>query len=540
MVQFSGTVQSDFLKLVGIDSDKKSDYVDYSSHTFDSLRSSLIEYVKALYPLDYNNFVESDLGMMLIELVAYMGAVTSFKSDLLANESFIRTARNRNNVKKLLELIGVRMKGPISAAANAKLTLASTPWSLSTDYMSIPLTSRAKQITSPEDGAPLTFTLYKVLTNGQVDLENSQGTISLYETEAADYDATVTGTSNTFTNLVLLEGTFVKESGVFTSPEAIKTIELSQFPVIEGSVQIYVEGQGATSGSYAQVDNIFIASGSDSKVFQIISNDEFKSVVVFGDGNIGISPTTGDSYTVFYRVGGGSRGNISKEVINVPLSLTKEPGSVSVNSTLENISQGTGGSDAETIEHAKKYAPLTFRRQDRLVTLYDFKTFANSYITQYGSVGKATAITRRAYGSANIIDIYVLEKASNTQFRKATPTFKKLLLDAMNEKKMLTDEIVIVDGLIRTVDLVITIRIDKRFIGNEELVKLKARDKILAFMNSDNNDFGKALISSDLVRKVFEIPEVRFATVDNLDEVTRVDFNEVLQLNNLTINCVAI
>ncbi len=540
MVQFSGTVQSDFLKLVGIAENRKADLVNYSAHTFEDLRLSLVEYIKAVYPLDYDNFVESDLGMMLIELVAYMGSIASLKADLLANESFIRTARNRNNVKKLLELIGVRLKGPISAASNAKLTLASAPWSLTTDYLSIPLASRAKQITSPEDGAPLTFTLYKVTTDGQVDLQNSQGTISLSETEAADYDATVTGAATTFTNLVLLEGAFVRESGVFTSPESVKTIELSQYPVIEGSVQVYITGESATSGAYTQVDDIFFASGSESRVFQIISNDDFKGVVVFGDGNIGISPNTGDTFSVFYRIGGGSRGNILKEIINVPLSLTKEPGTVSVNSTLENVSQGTGGADAETVEHAKRYAPLTFRRQDRLVTLDDFKTFANTYITQYGSVGKATAITRRAYGSANIIDIYVLEKASNTQFRKATPTFKKLLLDAMNLKKMLTDELVIVDGLIRTLDIVITLRIDKRFIGNEELVKLKARDKVLEFFNADNNDFGKALISIELIRKVFEVTEVRYATVDNLDEVTRVDFNEILQLNNLTINCVAI
>jgi len=536
---FSGTVNSDFLKLVSVPEEKRSDLINYTANDFYSLKNALIEYVKSVYPLDYNNFAESDLGIMLLELVAYMGAVTSLKSDLLANEVLIRTSRNRNNIKKLLELIGVRMKGPISAAANAKIILDTTPWSVSSDYVEIAFSNRVKQITSPEDGGALTYTLYKVATNGLVDLANSDGSILLYLTEATDF-ISLSGSARVFDNLVLLEGAFVKEQGTFTSPDSIKNITLSRSPVVEQSVQVFVNGGTGTSGVYSQVENVFFASGSNSKVFQLISNDDFAATVVFGDDTLGLSPSVGDTYTIFYRVGGGTRGNIQKEILNTPATLTKMPGSVSVNGTLENTSQGTGGADAETVEHAKRYAPLTFRRQDRIVTIEDFRTFANSFISQYGSTGKATASVRRAYGSANIIDVYVLEKASTSQLRKATPTFKKQLLDAIAEKKMLTDEIVVVDGLIRTVDLVITLRIEKKYQGNEELIKLKARDKILAYFNVDNNDFGKSLIANNLIRTLFDVSEIRFATVDNYNQIITIDFNEIIQLNNLTLNCILI
>lgn len=539
MVVFSGTVNSDFLKLVNVSQEHRADLINYTANDFYSLKTSLIDYIKAVYPLDYNNFAESDLGVMLIELISYMGAVSSFKADLLANENFIRTSRNKNNIKKLLELIGVRMKGPISSAANAKITLNSAPWATVNDYVEIAFADRVKQITSPEDGGALTFTLYKVGTNGLVDLANSNGNILLYVTEAVNY-STLGLTSTVFENLVLLEGSFVKEQGTFTSPDSIKSITLSKSPVVEQSIQVFVNGNSNTSGVYTQVENVFFASGSDSKVFQVITNDDFEASIVFGDDTLGISPAVGNTYTILYRTGGGTRGNIQNEVLNTPISLTKMSGSVSVVGTLENISQGTGGSDAETVEHAKRYAPLTFRRQDRIVTIEDFKTFANTFISQYGSVGKATAAVRRAYGSANIIDIYILEKASDSQLRKATPTFKKQLLDAINVKKMLTDEIVIVDGLIRTVDLVITLRIDKKYQGGEELIKLKAKDKILNYFNVDNNDFGKALIANNLIRTLFDINEIRFATVDNFDQYITIDFNEILQLNNLTLNCVLI
>ena len=229
-------------------------------------------------------------------------------------------------------------------------------------------------------------------------------------------------------------------------------------------------------------------------------------------------------------MGGGTRGNIAKESISNTINTSNG------NATLTNPSVGTGGSNAETVEHAKKYAPLTFRRQDRLVTLEDYSVFANTFISTFGTVGKATAATRKAYASANIIDIYVLEKASDLQLQRATTNFKTQLLDSINKKKMATDDIVIVDGLIRTLDLITTIRIDKEEKKNQEQIINKVRGEVLAFMDVDNMDFGKTLVIADLNRAIFEVPEVRFSTIDNVSENIHVDFNEIIQLNNLTIN----
>jgi len=54
-------------------------------------------------------------------MMAAVGHIQSNKSDYLANENYIGTARSRDSVKRLLEVIGVRLKGPISAAANADI-----------------------------------------------------------------------------------------------------------------------------------------------------------------------------------------------------------------------------------------------------------------------------------------------------------------------------------------------------------------------------------------------------------------------------------
>lgn len=536
---FDGSVTSDFMKLVRYPEEKKETLIDFAGTDFNTYRLNLIDYIRAVYPLDYNNFVESDLGMMLVDLVAYVGATTSMKADFLANENFLRTAKNRNNIKKLLELIGIRMKGPIASAANASITFENSPYVAVNDILEIPFSARTAQITSPDDGAPLVYTLYKY-TNGVVDLLNPNSSIVLTEVEGVGGDETNPGTVVKHDNLVLLEGSLVRKTGTFGPETGIKTITLDSSPVIEGSVEVYVAGNTITSGVYTQVDNIYFASGSSAKIFQLVSDDDFRGTVVFGDGLTGQSPAPGDSYIVNYRVGGGERGNIASEVINFPITVNNTSQGTTANGVLENSSQATGGSDSETVEHAKKYGPLNFRRQDRVVTLYDFESFANSFISSYGSVGKAMAAVRRAYSSANIIDLYVLEKASDTQLRKATPTFKKQLLDAIEPKKMLTDEIIVVDGLIRTIDLVITARVDREIKENEELIKLDIRDTILNYFNVDNRYFGQEFNPQEVARVAFQIPEVRFATVDNFPTTVKADFNEIIQLNNLTINIVRV
>lgn len=525
-MNFSGTIASDFMKLADIPVVKRPSLINFAATDFLTLRNSLIDYAKAVYPRDYKYFVESDLGMMFLELVAYMGSVMSMKADMLANENFLATATQRPSVKKLLQLIGIRMKGPLSAAADAKIT--SPTATADGRPLIIAAQNRTIETISPEDGGVLTYTLYKVV-NGLVDIVNKTGSVLLYHTDAVDTDLTI------FENLVLQEGTLVQDAGSFAATEGVKTIKLTQGPVVEGSVQVFTDGPDSTkNGAFVEVPNVFFASGSSDKIFEVIYDDNYKATVIFGDGSVGVSPDDTSDYTVFYRVGGGTRGNIGKDTINN--TITGTINTIATTTSITNTSKGTGGANAETLDHAKRFAPLNFRRQDRLVTLEDYSVFANTFISTFGTVGKATAATRKAYSSANVVDIYVLEKASDLQLQRATTNFKTQLLDAINKKKMATDDVVIVDGLIRTLDLVTTIRIDREEEENQEQIKARVRDKILTYMNVDNREFGEDFNVSEMNRQIFEVDEVRYSTIDNVEKDITIDFNEIVQLNNLTIN----
>tara|TARA_R110000787_G_scaffold285804_1_gene402379 strand:- start:212 stop:1822 length:1611 start_codon:yes stop_codon:yes gene_type:complete len=534
---FSGTAQTDFMKLASIPDRKKQEYIDYAGNDFYSIREDLINYVKAVYPLDYQNYSESDLGMMLIEVVAYMGSVLSLKGDMLANENYLRTVKTRNNLQKLLELVGVDMRGPLAAGANARLTFETVP-----TPANFPLiygaASRVFAITAKEDGAPVNYTMYKVVNNAIEAIQNPQGSIQLEGSEADNE------LSSVYTNVALLEGSLSVQKGTFDTLEGNKRVSLTDAPIIDGSVQVWVNTSNSddpANGAYAQVDRLYSASGASDKIFQVINDDNYAGTVLFGDNALGISPPAGSEFTVMYRVGGGSRGNIGAGVINVQTTAqdsAASPGNWIA--TTENNSPATGGQSAETTEHAKKYAPYTFKRQDRVVTLEDFIAIGNTFRSMQGTVGKTTAAVRDAYSSGNVIDLYTLEKLDDLRLQKASSTFKKELLEEIEPKKMLTDEVVVVDGLIRTLDIVVTIRIDRELGTFENQIEQEVANVILQHFNIDNADFGQPFISTELNREIFRLPSVRYSTIDNLPEITDVEFNEIIQLNNFTINTVRI
>ena len=532
MVAFSGTVQSDFLKNIPSELDNKQKLIDFSASDFESIRANLIKYVKANFPLDYNNFEGSDFGVLLIELMAAVGHIQSNKSDYLANENFLGTARSRDSVKRLLELVGVRMKGPISAAANAKFTFTPIAPVASPTSVIVRAANRVVSVTSPEDGGSLSYTLYKVNSNGTVDLTTP--------TADLEFDVTVAspGAVTTVEDAVLLEGSLVQETGTFASPDAVKNIQLTESPYVEKSAQVFVEGNAATAGVYKEEENVYFASGNTDKIFEIATDEQFKASILFGDDTIGLSPSLGDNYTVTYRVGGGTRGNIGNGVLNA--QITVEPAdalrSNQVQATVENTSVATGGRDAESVAQAKRYAPSFFRSQDRLVTLEDYKSHANTFASNYGSTGKATASVRRAFSSANIIDLFVLERASDRTLRRATQEYKRQLLESIESKRMLTDEVVVVDGLVRTLDLFVTITLDEELRRNETTIVNRARASLENYMNIDNTDFAEPFVPQDVIKNLLEdVTDVRFATIDNVESRISVGFNEIIQLNNLTI-----
>lgn len=511
---FDGSIESDFLKLGEIPDDRKSNLIDYNLKGFDDYRVALQNYLKAVYPLDYNNFASSDLGQMMVEMFAYMGSVLTLRADMTANEMYVDTVKDENNLKRLLQLIGVSMKGPTASRANASLTLPANV-SLGAHNVLISESQRRINIVNQRSGTPLTYTICQQQTNGSLDLFTQDLTVL-----NGDF------TSNVNTSLLLLEGSLQVKSGQFNPADTRQTITIQDGPIIEGSI-----GVSSSEGIYYnEISNLFVASGGGDPVFSKQYTDGFGAVLEFGDGVRGRLPNPGATYIVTYRQGGGVNGDIVRGNVNQNVTVTVN--GITVNATITNTTKGTGGQAAETVEHAKRYAPYFFRTQYRAVTGEDYNALANSFVGNTGVTAKAMASLRKNGAAANVIDLFILSKASDNQLERASIAFKKEMLDYFKSYKMLTDEVVISDGVIRTLDIVATLFIDKSNRANADSIKAKAANKLVEYFNVDNMAFGQKLSIASVTNFMLEVPEIRFFNIDNLPADIFLNFNEIAQLNN--------
>jgi len=99
---------------------------DFKSYDFETLRRTMVAYLKENYPDDFNDFVESSEYVALIDLIAYISQALSFRVDLNARENFLETAERRNSVLRLARLINYNATRNKSATGLLKIDSIST------------------------------------------------------------------------------------------------------------------------------------------------------------------------------------------------------------------------------------------------------------------------------------------------------------------------------------------------------------------------------------------------------------------------------
>ena len=90
--------------------------IDYMAKDYASFRQALQDLIPTLVP-GWKERHEADLGMTLVELLAYLGDGLSYYQDAVANEAYLETARQRISVRRHARLIDYRMHDGASARA---------------------------------------------------------------------------------------------------------------------------------------------------------------------------------------------------------------------------------------------------------------------------------------------------------------------------------------------------------------------------------------------------------------------------------------
>lgn len=491
--------------------------ISYTSFDFFSIKERVIEYVKKYFPNDYNDFVESDLGIMLIELWAYMADLISFKLDLYSNEVFIDTVSQRKNAHRIAQLVGYPARPPRPSTTRISATLGG-PYDfnvkINRGYF-ISLTSR--------DGQPLNFELYPA---------DEEWNPLLGE------DIIIPAGSTTNLSVIGMEGTSASTS--FTSDGSrFQYFQVGNDSVLEGSITVLVNNQRWTEVEFfTDVDN--------GPYYKIEYDENYRASILFADDSKGKIPPNGAGIAVNYRYGGGERGNIDIGYLNQIVNVTSDlvPGPVPV--TITNYTKGENGEKAEDINELKTKLPLWVKSQNRAVSGEDYSFLAESFSTLYhGRIGKAKAVLRNSGCSGNIIDIYVLQFDSGSSLITANNTLKRELATFFGSKKMLTDFICIKDASQVFQNININLTVNKFYSEFKKDIHDKTLETVNNFFGLERWFIGQPLKKHDLIQYLNQIPNIVSTSVEltynsqNLvtdpDSVV-VDFWKIIRPGNINIS----
>ena len=100
--------------------------VNFAAWDFQTIKESLVDYLKLYYPEDFNDFIESSELISILELFAYVGELLAYRLDLNAHENFISTAQRKESVLRLAKLLSYNPDRNIPARGLVKITSIST------------------------------------------------------------------------------------------------------------------------------------------------------------------------------------------------------------------------------------------------------------------------------------------------------------------------------------------------------------------------------------------------------------------------------
>jgi len=448
---------------------------------FETAKQEMISYIGTNYPQVWNDFYDSSIGNVFLDLMAYLHDIVNNYIDRSQRESYPLTAQETPNLVDWVKFLGVEVPGTKSAGLIMTVTTEAVG-DLSEVNAGIDLAS--------ETGYIKTLTIYP-----SMDLQNGV-TFTLtgpngltYNYFPQDNDNTITLTSITAPTEIyipLIEGELINET--FTSTGELFESYTTQQGNVAGTGFIVFDSAGAVLNmvsSYRSFDMSLEADG----VYTFL--EDGKVQFMFGGNNYGTQLTKGDVISITYLVSNGDKGNelnvnafIGETIEIEAIQSTDATPSIEVaSSSVEwNVKANDSASGGAYVTITPELMPALvglFQSNNRLITDKDYEYFLKTFEgTQGGKVkSKAFLNIDTNYHNANIIFIPSLIYTANNIYSEfdvyydtaedilVYPPIIQEMVDEIDERKMITDRVEIVSGIVQpievSIDLVTSVGISK-------------------------------------------------------------------------------
>ena len=463
----------------------------FTNLDFDQIKTQIKDYLRANSSFTDFDFEGSNFSV-LIDTLAYNTYITAFNSNMTVNESFLDSATLRENVVSLARNIGYVPRS--RAAAKAEISF------------------------SVQINDILTSTLD--LEAGLVCVGNTNDTnyiFSVPERVVTTVDANQTAT---FSNITVYQGSYLQKS--FVVDGSLDQRFLLDNPYIDSStivVRIRDSVNDISEGrEYIAADNILnINKTSEIYLLQEVQDEKYE--LLFGDGFFGKKLENGNVIDVSYIITDGKDGNgASNFVFSGRFKDDQGNLEVPTNSiTITTDQNAINGTDIESVDSIKYFAPRIYSSQYRAVTARDYEAIIQNIYpnTESVSVVGGEELDPPQFGNV-IISIKPKNGDYISDFDRSNilSKLKQYSLSGINQQ--------IIDLKVLFVEIDSAVYYNSSQVTNINNLKSRITNTLNTFRTSNINKFGGRFKYSRICQ-----------TIDNVDDAVTSNITRVIIRRNL-------
>ena len=480
--------------------------INYTNRDFNSIKRDLEEHARRYYPDTYKDFSENSFGSYVLDTVSHVGDMLSFYLDYQVNESFLETALEYENVRKLARNTGYKFTGRPAAYGMATfyVMIPAATTGLGPDRTLIPILRAGTEVQATtgttfiltEDvdfanaknevvaarfsnttGKP---TEYAIRAQGQIrstvlfrttseigeftrfrririggsgiagikSVVDSEGH-DYYEVEHLSQDVVYINTTNPS----------AASDGI---PQIIKPkIVPRRYVIIQDETGTYIQFGYGSDDELATTDIADpsqIALKMSGKPF--ITDSAFDPTKLLDTNTLGVAPANTTLTILYYQNDTDSvnvaQGNLTTIAVssmtfpNEASSTRSQQGAVRGSLEVSNDEPIVGNTTLPSSEEIRYRTYAAKAAQQRSVTRNDYEAYMYMMPPQFGSIKRASIINDPS-SSNRRLSVYVVSENSDGNLVQCNSTLKENIKVWLNKNKMLNDNIDIYDAKILNV-----------------------------------------------------------------------------------------
>lgn len=542
--------------------------INYTARDFQSIQQALLDYKRRYFSDNSKDESAAAFDQMVLDEVAYVGDILSFYTDYQANESFLETAVEYNNVIKHAKAMGYKFKGSPSSVGECSFyaLFPANATGLGPDTRYLFTLKRGTELNSvggngfilnedvnfaatkneivvarvdPTTGAP---TFYAVKATGQVisgrvveeilevgpfqrllrlqlSGENVSEILSVFDDEGHQYyevdyltqDTIYRSITNRDTSTRNLAPNLLKP---FVVPRRFVTERLRQTTTLQ-----FGYGSERDQTSEPLVDPAQVVLDIVGKNF--ISDTSIDPTRLLGTDKLGISPSN-TNLRVIYRSNSADTTNAAARTVTEvsnPIIEFEDPTVLdfdlvrSIQETIEVTNENAivGSVTVPEVNELKQRVFGVFGAQNRAVTINDYKAAVYAMDPRFGAIKRVNIVPDPDSFKRNL-NMYVISEDEDGTLAEANLVLKENLRQWLLKKKMINDTIDIFDAKI------VNVGIDFTAVGELEANKFEIRERAVQALRRQFRkklDIGEPFFITNIYRTLQD--------VDGIVDITRVN-----------------